>query len=335
MNIIVTGGAGFIGSNFIRYWLERHNDNIFNYDYLTYAGNLENLCDISNDSRYYFFEGDINDISSLKLIVKNFKPDVIVNFAAETHNSYAIKNPSTFYRTNLMGTQCLLEICRQNNIRFHHISTCEVYGDTEINSRKKFKEDHPLLPNTPYSSSKACADLAVMAYFKTYGVPVTISRCCNNYGPYQFPEKLIPLFITNIADEEKITLYKHSCNKREWLHVFDHCTAIDLIINKGKIGEIYNVGSGLEKSIEEISDIIIKHFNLDSSVKEYVEDRPGHDRRYLLDSSKIVKELGWYSIVPFDHGISNTITWYMNNEKWWEPLKEKRFINENEWYNNF
>ena len=333
MRLIVTGGAGFIGSNFIRYWLEKYlEDEIINLDVLTYAGNLDNLKDIENNKNYRFVKGDICDFELVENLVKEFKPDYIVNFAAESHNSWAVINPTIFFKTNLLGTQNLLEVCRKNKVpRFHHISTCEVYGDLALDSKEKFTEENHYKPNTPYNASKAAADLAVRAYFKTFNLPVTISNCCNNYGPYQFPEKIISLFTTNLLENKKVPLYKNSQNKREWIHVLDHCKAIDLILKKGKIGETYNVGTEVEKSIEDITEIILRSLNKDESMKEYVEDRPGHDRRYLLDSSKIKKELGWTLKISFEEGIKETIEWYRNNRVWWEPLKNKKLVQENQW----
>lgn len=331
--ILITGGAGFIGSNFIQYIFNKYPDyNIINLDKLTYCGNLANLSDFDKDKRYKFIEGDICNFELVNNILKKYKPDCIVNFAAESHNSYAIINPSIFFKTNLLGTQTLLEAARKNNIyRFHHISTCEVYGDLELDSNEKFTEETPYRPNTPYNASKAAADLAVRAYFKTFKLPVTISNCCNNYGPYQFPEKIIPLFVSNLLDNKKVPIYKSSQNKREWIHVIDHCEAIDLILKKGKIGETYNIGTGIEKSIEEITEIILKVLSKAKTMKTYVEDRPGHDRRYLLDSSKIMNNLGWKPNINFEQGIKETIQWYVKNRSWWEPLKEKRFIEEEKW----
>lgn len=332
MRLLVTGGCGFIGSNFIRYWLTNYpEDSILNLDVLTYAGNLENLKDIENDSRYEFVQGDIRNFGLVNNIIKTFKPDCIVNFAAESHNSYAIINPTIFFQTNLLGTQTLLEAARKNNIRFHHISTCEVYGDLPLDSDEKFTEQTPYKPNTPYNASKAAADLAVLAYYKTFNLPITISTCGNNYGPYQFPEKLIPLFVSNLLDDKKVPLYKQSQNKREWVHVLDHCKAIDLILKKGRIGEIYNIGTGVEKSVEEITAIILQALNKPESMKEYVPDRPGHDRRYLLDSSKIMNELNWKPEIGFEEGMQETIEWYKNNRQWWEPLMGRKPIAEDKW----
>jgi len=318
MKLLVTGGCGFIGTNFIKYWFDYYpEDTIINLDLLTYASCKNNHNDTVND--YIFVEGDICNYHLVKNLVNVFQPDIIINFAAESHNDRAIINPTIFYRTNVLGTQNLLEVCRETKIRFHHISTCEVYGDMELDADYKFNEDHPLKPNTPYSSSKAASDLVVLAYYKTFGLPITISRCCNNYGPYQFTEKMIPLFIYNLINYKKIVLFENSNYVREWIHVLDHCTAINTIIKKGKIGEVYNIGTGDEKSIEEIADILLSIFNEKNDFKEYVSDRLGHDKRYLLDSNKI-KSLGWSPSVTFDSGIKNTIIWYLNRIDSWEPL---------------
>jgi len=331
--LLVTGGAGFIGSNFIRYWLNKYpEDKILNLDLLTYAGNLDNLSDFKDNPNYQFVKGDICNFELVDFLVKEFQPDFVVNFAAESHNSLAILNPTAFFKTNLLGTQTLLEAARKNNVkRFHHISTCEVYGDLALDSPEKFTEQTPYNPNTPYNASKAAADMAVRAYYKTFNLPITISNCCNNYGPYQFTEKLIPLFISNLIDGKKIPLYKSSHNKREWIHVLDHCKAIDLILNKGLVGETYNVGTEVEKSVEEIADIILKTLGHPESMKEYVPDRPSHDRRYLLDSSKIMLELDWKPEINMEQGMKDTIMWYKNNSSWWEPLKQKKIVDETKW----
>jgi len=335
MKLIVTGGAGFIGSNFIRYWLTNYpQDKILNLDVLTYAGNLPSLDDVvkKHSQNYQFVKGDITDFETVDKVVKDFQPDIIVNFAAESHNSWAVINPTIFFKTNVMGTQNLLEVCRKNQVpRFHHISTCEVYGDLPLEGNRKFRETSPLKSRTPYNASKAASDLAVRAYHETYKLPVTISNCSNNYGPYQFPEKLIPLFVTNLLDDQKVNLYRSSQNRREWLHVTDHCRAIDLILKKGKIGETYNIGSGVEKSVEEITAIILSELGKPESMKNYVEDRPGLDRRYLLDSSKIRKELGWRPEISFKEGIKQTIHWYKENRAWWEPLKKRPTLSESGW----
>ncbi len=327
MKLLITGGAGFIGSNFIRYWLQRYsNDSIINLDLLTYAGNLDNLADVAQNypERYDFVQGSILDVRLADNLLGEHRPDVMVNFAAESHNSRAVLNPRAFFETNVMGTQTLLDLALKHEIaRFHHISTCEVYGDLPLDSPEKFTEEHPYRPRTPYNASKAAADHAVRAYFETYHLPVTISNCSNNYGPYQHPEKLIPLFTTNAISDKSLPLYRSSQNRREWLHVSDHCRAIDLIIQEGKVGETYNIGSGVEKSVEEITDIILDTLDKPATLKTYVPDRPGHDRRYLLDSSKIRKELGWEPEIDFESGLKDTICWYVKNRTWWEEMRQQ------------
>src|SRR3989338_7016422 len=323
MKYLITGGAGFIGSNFIHYLFEKYPDcEVVNLDKLTYAGNLDNLKDVEGNSRYQFIKGDIDDLDLAKQIMKGV--DVVVNFAAESHNDRAIADPGIFVRTNVLGTQILLEPARLANVkRFHHISTCEVFGDLELDEPRAFKETDPFLPKTPYNASKAAANHEAMAYFHTYKLPITISHCSNNYGPYQFPEKIIPLFTTNALSNKPLPLFKTSQNKREWLHVEDHCKAVDLILQKGKVGESYNIGSGIEKSVEEIADSILQILGKDKSLKTYVQDRLQHDKRYLLDCSKIQNELGWKPTINFEKGIRTTIEWYRQNQPWWEKLLEK------------
>lgn len=327
MKLLVTGGAGFIGTNFIRYWLKEYpNDVIVNFDLLTYAGNLANLTDIvlAYTDRYVFVHGDICDDVFVSEVMETHQPDVIVNFAAESHNSRAILNPRVFSETNVMGTQILLDAARQYDVsRFHHISTCEVYGELSLNSSEAFSETAPYRPQTPYNASKAAADHLVNAYFHSFRLPITISNCSNNYGPYQHPEKLIPLFTTNAVQDLPLTLYRSSHNRREWLHVDDHCSAIASVIHNGKFGETYNVGSGVEKSIEEISDFILDVLDKPQDLKTYVPDRPGHDCRYLLDSKKIARELGWQPRIPFEQGMRETIAWYVENREWWEKIRKK------------
>jgi dTDP-glucose 4,6-dehydratase len=327
MKLLITGGAGFIGCNFVRYWLQRYpKDSVVNLDLLTYAGDRVNLSDVAESApeRYHFVRGDIRDAQLLDDLLATRQPDVIVNFAAESHNSRAILAPRCFFDTNVMGTQTLLDAALKHQVRrFHHISTCEVYGDLPLDSPKKFKEEHPYRPSTPYNASKAAADHAVRAYFETFQLPVTISSCSNNYGPYQSPEKLIPLFTTNAMDDKPLPLYHSRHNRREWLAVLDHCRAIDIIIQNGKVGETYNVGSGLEKSIEEIADIILETLNKPATLKTYVADRPGHDRRYLLDSSKIRRELNWKPEIDFESGLRDTIHWYVENRAWWEAIYKR------------
>jgi dTDP-glucose 4,6-dehydratase len=335
MKIMVTGGSGFIGTNFIKYWLDKyHEDVVVNVDKMTYAAVETNHEDtaLAYPERYFFEKADICDYDTMLSIVKKYEIETIVNFAAESHNSYAIINPTVFYQTNLMGVQTLLELTRRGYVkRLHHISTCEVYGSLELDSNEKFYEDSPLFPNTPYNSAKACGDLAVRAYVKTYDVPVTLSNCANNYGPYQFVEKMIPLFVTNLILGKPLTLYKESQNRREWLHVKDHCRAIDDILHKGELGRTYNIGSGCEKSIEDIAGHILAYFNKGDADKVYIPDRPSHDKRYLLDSSRIRKELGWKPEVNFEDGLNETIEWYLKNEKWWRPLLERRVVDETKW----
>ena len=293
MRLLVTGGAGFIGSNFVRYWVEQHpEDHVVAYDVLTYAGNRPNLADI--EDRIVFVHGDICDGPLAEQTLRDEEIDTIVHFAAESHNSLAVLNPGLFFRTNVLGTQTLLEAARQVGIdRFHHISTCEVYGDLALDTDEVFTEDSPYRPRTPYNASKAGADHAVRAYGETYELPVTITNCSNNYGPYQFPEKVIPVFTTSALDDKNLTLYATTENRREWLHVRDHCTAIEAVLERGKVGETYHVGSGVEASIMEIADLVLATLGKPASLKEIVPDRPGHDRRYLLDSSKLRTQLGW------------------------------------------
>ena len=331
MKILVTGGAGFIGSNFVRYWLEGHpEDRIVVLDSLTYAGNRENLAEI--DSQYRFVHGDIGDYSLVEQLLGDEKIDVIVNFAAESHNSLAVLDPSLFFRSNVLGTQTLLEAARKVGIgRFHHISTCEVYGDLDLESDEAFTEESPYCPRTPYNASKAGADHAVRSYYETFNLPVTISNCCNNYGPYQFPEKVISLFTALAIDNQPLPLYASTSNRREWLYVLDHCRAIDRIITDGSVGETYNVGSGVEKSIEEIADLILETLGKPESLKTIVPDRPGHDRRYLLDSSKIKRELGWAPEIGFEEGMNQTVHWYGEHRSWWEPLRDRAIVAEESW----
>jgi dTDP-glucose 4,6-dehydratase len=331
MRLLVTGGAGFIGSNFVRYWLERHpGDHVVVYDALTYAGNRASLTDI--EDRIAFVHGDIADLDLATQTLEQEEVDVVVNFAAESHNSLAVLDPGLFARTNVLGTQLLLEASRRTGVRrFHHVSTCEVYGDLALDSDDAFTEESPYRPRTPYNASKAAADHYVRAYFETYELPVTITNCSNNYGPYQFPEKVIPLFVTNALDDRPLPMYASTQNKREWLHVLDHCRAIELVLERGREGETYNVGSSVEASIEEIADLVLRLTGKPESLKTIVPDRPGHDRRYLLDSSKIRRELGWADEIPFDRGMAETAEWYAANREWWEPLKERAPVEESAW----
>ncbi len=338
MKLLVTGGAGFIGTNFIRYWLKTFpQDSVINLDLLTYAGNLISLTDIAAiySDRYVFARGDILDDSFVAKVLKAHKPDVIVNFAAESHNSRAILHPRKFFETNVIGTQVLLDAARKYGIaRFHHVSTCEVYGELPLDSPDAFAETSPYRPQSPYNASKAAADHLVNSYYHSYGQQITISNSSNNYGPYQHPEKLIPLFTTNALQDLPLTLYRSSHNRREWLHVDDHCSAIALVIRDGKIGETYNIGSGVEKSIEEITDFILNILGKPQSLKTYVPDRPGHDSRYLLNSEKIHSELGWKPIIPFEQGLEQTIQWYIENRDWWESIRERpetEVVQEDKW----
>jgi dTDP-glucose 4,6-dehydratase len=331
MKILVTGGAGFIGSNFVHHWLDAHpGDEIVVYDLLTYAGNRASLEDA--EDRITFLEGDIADAELVRDVLTDREIDVVVNFAAESHNSLAILDPTRFFRTNVVGTQILLEAARHAGVgRFHHVSTCEVYGDLALDSTEAFNEESPYRPRTPYNASKAAADHAVRAYFETFSLPVTITNCSNNYGPYQFPEKLIPLFVTNALDDEPLPLYASTANRREWLHVHDHCVAIDLVLQRGREGETYNVGSGVEASIDEIADRVLALTCKPESLKTIVPDRPGHDRRYLLDSSKLRTELGWSPAREFATGLAETVDWYREHRHWWEPLKQRAPVEETAW----
>ena len=327
--LLVTGAAGFIGSNFVRFWLERHpEDALVALDLLTYAGDRRNLDGLDVP----FVEGDIGDLELCGSLLEDEGIDVVVNFAAESHNSLAVLDPSRFFRTNAAGTQALLEAARRAGVaRFHHVSTCEVYGDLPLDSPDAFTEESPYRPRTPYNASKAAGDHAVRAYFHTFGLPVTITNCSNNYGPRQFPEKVIPLFATNALDDRELPLYASTRNRREWLHVDDHCTAIELVLERSRPGETYNVGSGLECSIEEIADLVLDLTSKPRSLKTIVPDRPGHDRRYLLDSSKLRRELGWSPSTSFEVGLRETVAWYAANRDWWEPLKERAPVREGEW----
>ncbi len=323
MKLLVTGGAGFIGSNFIHYWLTAHpEDSIICFDKLTYAGNIENHASIADDPRFAFVKGDITDRTAVDKVVKQV--DLIVHFAAETHVDRSITGPEAFVRSNVLGTMILLESARTNgNKRFHHISTDEVFGALELGSKEKFSEKTPYDPHSPYSASKAGSDHLVRAYHDTYGLPITITNCANNYGPYHFPEKLIPLAITNILEGKKVPIYGDGLYVRDWLHVEDHCRAIDLVISKGKIGETYCVGSMTQDvSNKDIIRIICEKMGVDFDASvEYVKDRPGHDRRYAIDWSKINRELGWKPLHTFDEWIALTVKWYRDHESWWKRIK--------------
>lgn len=323
MNLIVTGGAGFIGSNFVRHMLNTYPDyTIINLDLLTYAGNKESLADLIDNPKHVFVEGNITDRDLLDQLITDYKVDGIINFAAESHVDRSILNPEVFVETNIQGTLALLDAARKHKLnKYVQVSTDEVYGS--LGAEGYFTEDTPLAPNSPYSASKAGADMLVRSYFETYGMDVNITRCSNNYGPYHFPEKLIPLMITNAMDQKNLPIYGDGENVRDWLHVTDHCAAIDLVFHKGKSGEVYNVGGHNERTNNQIVDLIVDRLDVSKDLVTYVEDRLGHDRRYAIDPIKLETELGWKPKYTFDTGIVETIDWYLANEAWWRPLKEK------------
>ena len=327
-SLLVTGGAGFIGSNFVRQWVEGHpSDRVVVLDLLTYAGNRANLADL--EGRHTFVEGDIGDAELVEGLLREHATEVVVNFAAESHNSYALLNPGAFFRTNVLGTQVLCEAARRTGVeRLHHISTCEVYGDLDLDSAELFTESSPYQPRTPYNASKAGGDHVVRAYHHTFGLPITITNCANNYGPFQFPEKVVPLFATRALDDRPLPLYASSEHRREWIHVLDHCRAIEAVIEHGRVGETYHVGTGVERSVEEIADLVLGALGKPQSLKTTVPDRPGHDRRYALDWTKISRELGWQPTIPFDRGIAETVRWYAAHRSWWEPLLARAPVNE-------
>jgi dTDP-glucose 4,6-dehydratase len=319
--ILVTGGAGFIGTNFVRYWREHHaDDHVVALDALTYAGVRENLDGLGAT----FVHADIGDTDAVAGVLEEHAVDRVVNFAAESHNSLAVLDPARFFRTNVLGTQGLCEAARRVGVkRFHHVSTCEVYGDLALDTDEKFTETSPYRPRTPYNASKAGGDHVVRAYHETWDLPVTITNCANNYGPYQFPEKVIPYFTTLALSDQPLPLYASTQNRREWIHAVDHCRAIDAILERGRVGETYHVGTGVERSIEQIADTILDHLGKPRSLKTIVPDRPGHDRRYVLDWSKIDGELGWRPEIDWDSGIAATIDWYAANPQWWQPLRDR------------
>lgn len=321
MNILVTGGAGFIGSNFVRYLLDTYEDyKVVNYDLLTYAGNLENLKDVENHPNYHFVKGDITNYDLVSYIVKAYAIDIIVNFAAESHVDRSISNPSLFVQTNVIGTQVLLEVAKTENItRYVQISTDEVYGS--LGETGYFTEDTPLAPTSPYSASKTSGDLLVKAYYDTYDLNAVITRCSNNYGPYHFPEKLIPLFVTNALEGRSLPIYGDGKNVRDWLHVNDHCQAIDLVIHKGEAGEVYNIGGNNERTNNDIAQTIVEHLNVSPTLIQHIEDRLGHDFRYAIDATKIKEQLEWQPKYTFERGISETIQWYQDNVEWWKNIK--------------
>lgn len=320
MSILITGGAGFIGSNYIRNLFSKGCDqDIINIDKLTYAGNLNNLKDIEKNNNYYFYKTDICNKQLVEDIIKKHEIDIIVHFAAESHVDRSISDSESFIQTNVFGTSVLLDCALKHSVRkFIHISTDEVYGSTIKGS---FSETDNLDPSSPYSASKAGSDLLSLSYFKTHGLPVIISRCTNNFGPYQFPEKLIPLFITNLIEGKKVPVYGDGKNIRDWIHVSDHCNAIDFILKNGELGGIYNIGGGNERTNLEITSSILDCLYKDDSMIEYVKDRPGHDFRYSLDCNKL-SDLGWKPSYSFDAGIRETVSWYSDNEWWWRPLKK-------------
>ena len=320
MKVLVTGGAGFIGSNFVRYMVKKYPEyNIVNLDSLTYAGNLENLKDIEELSNYKFVKGDIADRQFINQLFKEEKFDYVLNFAAESHVDRSITNPDIFIQTNIQGTQVLLDAAKNAEVKkYLQVSTDEVYGT--LGETGYFTEETPLASNSPYSSSKAGADLLVRAYHETFGLPVNITRCSNNYGPFHFPEKLIPLMIINALNDKQLPVYGDGLNVRDWLHVEDHCQAIDLVLHKGKNGEVYNVGGNNERTNIEIVKTILKALDKPESLIKYVTDRPGHDRRYAIDATKLREELGWSPKYNFDTGIEQTIKWYLENQDWWENI---------------
>lgn len=326
MKLLVTGGAGFIGSNFIRYMLEKHTEyHIINLDKLTYAGNLANLSDIDQHPGYTFVKGDICDVNLIHDLLRTNQVDAIVNFAAESHVDRSITSPGIFIQTNVTGTQVLLDACRTMGVKkYIQISTDEVYGS--LGETGYFTEETPLSPNSPYSASKAGADLLVKAYHETYGMNVNITRCSNNYGPYHFPEKLIPLMITNALDNLSLPVYGDGLNVRDWLHVRDHAAAIDLVLHNGVPGEVYNIGGHNERTNIEIVEKILAKLGKPKELIRYVQDRLGHDRRYAIDPSKITRELGWSPVYTFDKGIDETIDWYIRNEEWWRNVKSGDYI---------
>ncbi len=320
MNLLVTGGAGFIGSNFIRHIINKYPEyRVINLDKLTYAGNLENLTGVDKDPRYAFEKGDICDKARVQLCVMRYEIDAIINFAAESHVDRSILGAAEFVQTNIVGTHVLLEVAKELKIkRFLQVSTDEVYGSLGLTGL--FIEDTPLHPNSPYSASKASADMLALAYQHTFGLPVVLTRCSNNYGPYQFPEKLIPLMIANAINDKPLPVYGDGMNIRDWLHVKDHCSAIDEVLHRGRIGEVYNIGGNNEKPNIEIVRLILQNLGKPESLITYVKDRLGHDRRYAIDSSKIQRELGWQPLYTFEQGIAETIKWYMNNQTWWKRI---------------
>lgn len=319
--VLVTGGAGFIGSNFIHYLRKGHPDyRIVNVDVLTYAGNLANLADVDQNENYSFCRADIADQQAMAKVFAGVRPDYVVNFAAESHVDRSIEDPQQFIVTNVLGTQVMLEAARTAGVRkYLQVSTDEVYGS--LGAEGYFTEMTPLAPNSPYSASKAGADLLVRSYFETFRLPVNITRCSNNYGPYHFPEKLIPLMVTNALEDKELPVYGDGLNVRDWLHVSDHCRAIDLVLHEGKPGEVYNIGGNNERTNLEIVKTILKMLDKPENLIRYVKDRPGHDRRYAIDASKMKRELGWEPGYTFEQGIRETVDWYLQNRDWWQAIK--------------
>jgi dTDP-glucose 4,6-dehydratase len=330
LKIIVTGGAGFIGGNFVRYMLDKYkNYKIICLDALTYAGNMETLADVMDNPCFTFVKGDITDRNKVYALFEGEHPDMVVNFAAESHVDRSIVDPGLFLQTNILGTGVLLDACRKYGIkRYHQVSTDEVYGDLPLDRTDLFfTEETPIHTSSPYSASKASADLLVQAYFRTFQLPVTISRCSNNYGPYHFPEKLIPLMISNALNDNDLPIYGKGENIRDWLYVEDHCSAIDLIIHKGRLGEIYNIGGHNERTNMQVVRAILQELNKPESLIHYVTDRPGHDRRYAIDPTKIHNELGWEPTTNFEDGIKRTVKWYLGNRVWWEHIINGEYHN--------
>ena len=330
MTILVTGGAGFIGTNFVYYQLQHHpEDRVVCLDALTYAGNLENLTEALKNPRFRFVKGDIADREAVNALFEEEKPDIVVNFAAESHVDRSITQPELFLRTNIMGTQVLMDACRKYGVqRYHQVSTDEVYGDLPLDRPDLFfTEDTPIHTSSPYSASKASADLLVLAYFRTFHLPVSITRCSNNYGPYHFPEKLIPLMITRALNDQSLPVYGKGENVRDWLYVEDHCAAIDLVMRKGREGEVYNVGGHNERTNLDVVKTVLRELGKPESLITFVTDRPGHDRRYAIDPSKIHAELGWLPRTKFDDGIHQTVQWYLDNRQWWEHILAGEYQN--------
>ncbi len=325
MRLLVTGGAGFIGSNFIHYWLREHpEDEVINFDKLTYAGNLENLKDIENNKNFTFIKGDITNVSEIRRAARDV--DIIVNFAAESHVDRSILDPAPFILTNVVGTQILLEVARDQKVkRFHHISTDEVFGALELDSKERFNEQSKYNPRSPYAATKAASDHLVRAYFTTYNLPITITNCSNNFGPYQYPEKLISLTITNLLEGKNVPVYGDGQYVRDWLYVEDHCRAVDLVLKMGEVGETYCIGIDNDMPNIEVVRKILKILDFSDEKIEYVADRPGHDRRYAINATKIKKELNWEPKYDFETALLLTVDWYKKNYKWWQKLKNEDF----------